>query len=76
MMTLLLAFMGVAKAEVVTIGDGTSTTYYAPYNSLWGYSFVEQVYTASEIGTAGTINAISFNMQSTDSQTNQVDVFM
>ena len=76
MMMLLLAFMGVAKAEVVTIGDGTGTTYYAPFNSLWGYSFVEQVYTASEIGTAGTINAISFNMSSTDAQTNQVDVFM
>ena len=76
MMTLLLAFMGVAKADVVTIGDGTSTTYVTPFNSLWGYSFVEQVYTANEIGTAGTINAISFNMSSTDAQTNQVDVFM
>ena len=75
MMTLLLAFMGVAKADVVTIGDGTSTTYVTPFNSLWGYSFVEQVYTADEIGTAGTINAISFNMSSTDAQTNQVDVF-
>ena len=76
MMTLLLAFMGVAKADVVTIGDGTSTTYVTPFNSLWGYSFVEQIFTADEIGTAGTINAISFNLQSTDSQTNQVDVFM
>ena len=76
MMTLLLAFAGVARADVVTIGDGTSTTYVTPFNSLWGYSYVEQVYTASEIGTAGTINAISFNMSSTDSQTNAVDVFM
>ena len=76
MMMLLLAFMGVAKAEVVTIGDGTSTTYVTPFNSLWGYSFVEQIFTADEIGTAGTISAISFNMSSTDSQTNQVDVFM
>ncbi len=76
MMTLLLAFMGVAKADVVTIGDGTSTTYVTPFNSLWGYSFVEQIYTADEIGTAGTINAISFNLQSTSTQTNQVDVFM
>ncbi len=76
MMMLLLAFMGVAKAEVVTIGEGTSTTYVTPFNSLWGYSFVEQIFTADEIGTAGTINAISFNMSSTDSQTNQVDVFM
>ncbi len=76
MMMLLLAFMGVAKAEVVTIGEGTSTTYVTPFNSIWGYSFVEQIFTADEIGTAGTINAISFNMSSTDSQTNQVDVFM
>ena len=76
MMTLLLAFIGVAKADVVTIGDGTGTTYYGPYNSLWGYSFVEQVYTADEIGTAGTITSISFNMSSTSEQTNSVDVFM
>ena len=34
MMMLLLAFMGVAKAETIEIGDGTSTSYYAPYNSL------------------------------------------
>ena len=75
MMTLLLAFVGVAKADVVTIGDGTSTTYVTPFNSLWGYSFVEQVYTADEIGTAGTINSISFYLSS-GSQTNSVDVFM
>ena len=76
MMTLLLAFIGVAKADVVTIGEGTGTTYYGPYNSLWGYSFVEQVYAADEIGTAGTITSISFNMSSTSEQTNSVDVFM
>ncbi len=63
--------------DVVTIGDGTGTTYYGPYNSLWGYSFVEQVYTAAEIGTAGTINSISFNMRESEAdQTNQIDVFM
>ena len=62
--------------EPVTIGDGTGTTYYGPFNSLWGYSFVEQVYTAAEIGTAGTITSVSFNMSSTGPQTNAVDVFM
>ena len=77
MMTLLLAFVGVARADVVTIGDGTGTTYYCPFNSLWGYSFVEQVYTASEIGTAGTINAISFNLRASDAAySTAVDVFM
>jgi hypothetical protein len=77
MMTLLLAFIGVAKAEVVTIGEGTTTTYVTPFNSLWGYSFVEQIYTADEIGTAGTITSISFNLRESDAaQTNAVDVYM
>ena len=77
MMTLLLAFVGVAKAETIVIGDGTGTSYYAPFNSLYEYSFVEQVYTASEIGGGGTITAISFNMRESDAtQTNAVDVFM
>ena len=65
-----------ANRQTITIGDGTSTTYYGPFNSLWGYSFVEQIYTAGEIGTAGPITAIGFNMQSTDPETNQVDIFM
>lgn len=62
--------------ETVTIGDGTSTTYVTPYNSLWGYSFVEQIYLADEIGTDGNITSIAFNMQSSESQTNQIEVFM
>ena len=61
--------------DVVEIGYGTGTTYVAPFNSLWGYSCVEQIYTADEIGTAGTINSISFNLSS-GSQTNQIEVFM
>jgi len=65
-----------ANRETITIGDGTSTTYYGPFNSLWGYSFVEQIYTAAEIGVAGPITAIGFNMSSTDPETNQVDIFM
>ena len=65
-----------ANRQTITIGDGTSTTYYGPFNSLWGYSFVEQIYTAGEIGTAGPITAIGFNMESTDPETNQVDIFM
>ena len=61
--------------DIIEIGDGTSTTYVTPFNSLWGYSFVEQIYTAEEIGSAGTINSISFNLNS-GSQTNNIDVFM
>ena len=78
MMMLLLAVTGFVRAEVVEIGDGTGTTYMVPFNSLYGYSFTEQVFLASEIGTAGTITSISFNLgQSyTADQTNDYVVYM
>ena len=78
MMTLLLAFMGVAKAETIEIGTGTSTSYYVPFNSLYGYSFTEQVYSASDIGTAGNINSISFYLGTSNSsvQTNDITLYM
>ncbi len=63
--------------DTVTIGDGTGTTYYGPFNSLWGYSFVEMIYPDSLIGTAGTITEVSFYLgQSSSAQTNDYDVFM
>ena len=62
--------------DIVEIGDGTSTTYYGPFNSLWGYSFVEQIYTASEINMSGSITSISFNKSSGTAQTNSIVVYM
>ncbi|MBP5528281.1 MAG: fibronectin type III domain-containing protein [Bacteroidales bacterium] len=64
--------------DTVTIGDGTSTSYYGPFNSLWGYSFVEMIYPDSLIGTAGTITEVSFYLgqSSSATQTNDYDVFM
>ena len=76
LMVLLFGSANFLRADEVMIGDGTSTTYVTPFNSLWGYSYVEQIFTADEIGMAGTINSISFNMQSTDAQTNSIEVFM
>ena len=47
--------------ETVTIGDlenaGNDT--YLPMNSLYEYSYSQQIYTAEEIGMAGTINSIT-----------------
>ena len=61
----------------VTIGDGTSTTYVTPYQSLWKYSFVESLYTAEEIGTAGTITSISYNLkEDSQPQTNDFVIYM
>ena len=61
--------------NIVEIGTGTGTTYYGPFNSLWGYSFVEQIYTAEEIDMPGTITSISFN-NSSSGQTNNITVYM
>ena len=77
---LMLALFGSTnflRADVVEIGDATTTTYVTPFNSLWGYSYVEQVYTADEIGMAGTINSISFNMRENETAfTSEFDIFM
>ena len=58
---LLFAFMGTMRADEVTIGslDGAGNNSYLPMNSLYEYSFSEQIYTADEIGTAGTINELT-----------------
>ena len=44
----------------VTIGDGTSTSRQTPINNYYNYSINEMLYTAEEIGMAGTISSISF----------------
>ena len=76
LLVLLVAAVSGAWAEEVTIGDGTTTGYVTPYNSLWHYSYVQQVYTADEIGMAGTIRSIAFCLFSEEDQTNECDIFM
>ena len=47
--------------ELFIIGDGgTTTNNYLPSFSYWNYSLSEQIYTANEIGTAGTIHSLAF----------------
>ena len=66
------------RGNNVAIGHESNTQYMSPYNSLYGYSFVEQVYTAAELGTptGGEISCIRFNMQSNTAQTNHITVYM
>ena len=72
---LVLAFMGIARAEIVEIGvGGTATNSYIPIYEFYNYSITQQIYTADEIGMAGTINSVAF--YATGSATRTVDVFM
>ena len=81
LLTVFLSLPFVMNAQqTVTVGTGTETTYYTPFNSLWGYSFVEAIYTSSEItaagGSAGVITSVSFEKSSGDAQNNNIVLYM
>ena len=58
---LMVMFAPWAAQAQVNIGELENATNdsYLPMNSLYEYSYTQQIYTADEIGTAGTINAIT-----------------
>ncbi|MCR5657727.1 MAG: fibronectin type III domain-containing protein [Bacteroidales bacterium] len=62
--------------EIVEIGDGTSNNYYTPIGTYYNYSITEQLYTAEEIGMAGTISSISFNYAGTAAKDFTITVYM
>ena len=77
MMALILAFTGLANARtLVEVGTGTATTMAGAFNSVWGYSFAETLYPASEIGVAGTITQVAYHLQSTETYHNDVVIYM
>ena len=75
-MMLVLSFTGLLRAAEVVIGEGTSTSYYAPINTYYNYSYTQQLYLAEEIGVAGTINSISFHYASSNERDFPISVFM
>ena len=60
-----------SAGELFVIGDGgISTSVYLPSYSYWKYSLSQQIYTAEEIGTAGTIHSMAFyNARATKTRT-------
>ncbi len=62
----------------VTIGDPTSTdvSSYIPGYSLYDYAISQQIYTADEIGVAGTINTLTVWLKNTSSYARNINVYM
>lgn len=60
--------------EAVTIGNGTTDLTYVPAYSTYDYSYSQQIYTADEIGGAGIINSIAFEISGVKSR--QVDIYL
>ncbi len=65
-------------ANVIVGNETTTTSYYTPFNSLYGYSFTEVVYPADEIGLAGAIGYVSYYLaqSNTAEQTNNITLYM
>lgn len=59
----------------VVIGSGTATNDELPSTSLFNYSLSQQIYTADEIGPAGTINSIAF-YNAGSAQTRNYDMYI
>ena len=62
----------------VTIGDSTSTTTTTsiPTNAMFKYSYVQEIYTASEIGAAGTIQSLTMWLKNTASLARNIEIYM
>ena len=61
-------------SAATTIGTADAAAGYLPTYILYNYSYTQQIYTADEIGTAGTILSVAFYGQSV--QTRNLDVYM
>ena len=60
LMLFCFACFGGVRAEEVIVGEATTTSSYLPTYCYFNYSLTQQIYTADEIGTAGTISSVSF----------------
>lgn len=59
----------------IVIGEGTATDSYLPSYNYYKYGFSEQIYTADEIGGAGTITSIGFYNAGAE-KTRSYDVYL
>lgn len=70
-----------SETTTVTIGSGTSTTngQYIPtyyYDTNYPYSITQQIYTASEIGAAGRIDAIQFYVNTSENKSRNLVIYI
>ncbi|MBR2234642.1 MAG: fibronectin type III domain-containing protein [Prevotella sp.] len=59
----------------VCIGQGTKLGYYMPFNDC-AYCISQQIYTADEIGQAGTITSLDFFKASTEATSAKLDIYI
>ncbi|MBQ6083112.1 MAG: choice-of-anchor J domain-containing protein [Bacteroidales bacterium] len=62
--------------DEVIIGEGATTNSYVPTYNLYNYSCTDQIYTAEEIGGAGTINSIAFMPATVNAASRNLNIYM
>ncbi len=62
--------------QAIEIGENTSTNTSLPSQSYYNYTLSQQIYTAEEIGMAGTINSIAFYNGATADRTRSYDFYL
>jgi hypothetical protein len=72
-----VGIFGAPQGGEVTIGSGTNTSSNLPTNVWYKYTTSQQIYTAAEVGEAGTITAVSFNYNGNATSGNRtLDIYM
>ena len=67
----------VPQGGEVNVGSGSNTSAYLPSNVWYKYSTTQQIYTAAEVGDAGTISAVSFKYNgNSTSGARTIDIYM
>lgn len=60
----------------VTIGNGTTTNSSIPTNPFYNYSFSQQLYTATEIGSSNIVRGLKFHIETATSQNRNWDIYL
>lgn len=60
----------------VTIGNGTNTNSYIPTTSFYNYSFSQQLYTATEIGSSNIIRGLKFHIETATLENRNWDIYL
>ncbi len=76
LMLLTMGFGGFAQdATTITIGNGTSTTYYVPFGNWWANSWTQMIYPSSAISETGSITSIGFQVSNVPTSSLQFSDF-
>ena len=73
--TVCAVFLAPAGGDV-TIGSGTNANSYLPTYTYYNYSLTQQIYTSAEVGDAGTITAVAFQVANSKSASRTIDIYL